>query len=1359
MTEQNEEIPAKEEGAPQMVPEAEREQVAQEETPGPLLSVIGIGASAGGLSALRAFFNAIPGDTGMAFVVIVHLSPEHESVLAELLQGSTAMPVAQVTGHTALQPDHVYVIPPGKRLVVTEGHLDLADFEKRRGARLQIDTFFRSLAEHHGDGAAIILSGLGSDGAAGIQSVKEQGGLILVQDPAEAEYDGMPKSAIATGLVDIVAPVASLAEQLVLAKRTRTALEIPADPNELSSAADETFRQILAHLRVRTGHDFGGYKRTTLLRRVARRMQLTQQETLSAYLHRLRMDGEEVEALYRDLLIHVTEFFRDPDAWEALASQVIPVIFRDKKHTDPVRVWTVGCATGEEAYGIAMLLHEYAARTSDRPPNIQVFASDLGRLALDFARQGVYPEAIAANVSTERLDRFFVKDNSHYRVTDDLREMVLFTPHNLLQDPPFSKLDLILCRNLLIYLKREVQQRVYETFHYALHPGGYLFLGSAETVDDTDELFSIVDKQYRIYQRNQHRQDLIVLPALPLVPRSLQAPGEAESEAAAPHPPAGASETTQHVRLLEEAGPPSLLVDESYNVLHLSETAGHFMKPAGGSFSRDATRLVRPELQSDLRAALAQAMMTQRAVRTQPVQVRFNGESEPVSLLVHPSPEGRRALIMFLMEAQSSVPALSDVAEPEEGEPGNERLSALESELSYTRQQLQTSREEYETTVEELRAANEELQSTNEEYRSTLEELETSKEELQSINEELSTVNNELKSRMEETAHTNSDLQNLFAATEIATLFLDRKLQIKRYTPAAAVLFNLMPPDQGRPIGHLRSNLAYPELEADARKVLANLVPIVRDIRGEDERWYQVNVRPYRTLDDKIDGVVITFVDVTGNKENELALAEAKEYAESIVETIPDALLVLETDLRVRTANDSFYAMFDVTPEETEGALVYELGNGQWDIPELRTLLEDILPENNVFTGYEVSHEFNDIGTRTMLLNGRRLDHVQLILLAITDITTRAAAEAAVRRSEERLQRVLDIDAVGVLFFDAHTGTLIDANNAFLKMTGYSRADVEQHRLSWQTMTPEEWMEVSRQQLEELARTDRIGPYEKEYLHKDGSRSWMLFVGALLDEDTIVEYCIDVRERKEAEESLRRSEERLQVLTETLEERVQTRTAQVRNLVSQLTMSEQAERRRISSLLHDDLQQMLYSVVYKLQNLRGAVEGHEVDDAVAQIYGLSSTLDSAIEITRNLSVNLSPPVLHNEGLAEALGWLASQMQREHGMTVSVKVAEPPPRLNEDLRVMLFQIVRELLLNVLKHSGIKRATIDLARRGEGLQITVHDDGKGFDTTILDQQDAEAHGLINVRQRMELLGGEMEVESEPGRGTTVMLICPA
>jgi two-component system, chemotaxis family, CheB/CheR fusion protein len=1125
---------------PTELTQSEQEPATEERSPeqsAPRLSVIGIGASAGGLAALRSFFAAMPLDPGITFVVVTHLSPEHESLLPELLQTHTQMPVAQVTERVEMQPNHVYVIPPGKHLVVEAEHLELTDLVMPRGKPLQIDTFFRSLAEHHGDGGAVILSGSGSDGAVGIQSIKDKNGLILVQDPAEAEFNSMPQSAINTGLVDIVAPVAELATQLVAAKRTRANLELPSDPRELSKTAERTLTQILVQLRLRTGHDFSGYKRAMLLRRIGRRMQLAQLHTLSAYLYRLRQDGEECDALYRDLLIHVTEFFRDPESWEALIQEIVPALFSGKGQGETVRVWVVGCATGEEAYTAGMLLMEHADRLDD-PPQIQIFASDLGHVALEFARQGIYPQAIAANISEERLERFFKHENSHYRVRSKLRDIVLFTHHNLLQDPPFSRLDLILCRNVLIYLQREIQERVFESLHYGLRPHGYLFLGSAESVDDVSNLFLPIDKGHHIYRRISQNHGRIILPSLPLQSSLLHEAGGHETgghekDAARQLPPL-LQEDAEHRLLLEEIAPPSLLVDEAYNVLHLSETVGHYLKPTGGAFSSDATRLVRPELQAELSTALARAFVSGLAVRTRPVMVQFNGTSRPVSLLVHPASRHGRALILFLEESELTIAASESHNGASKGEP-----TQAESELHLARKRLQSMREEYETTVEELRAANEELQSTNEEYRSTMEELETSKEELQSINEELHTVNQELKSKVEETMLAHSDLQNLFVATEIATLFLDRELRIKRYTPTAAELFNLMPADQGRPIGHLRANLTYPDLEADARRVLAKLTPIEREVPGEADGWFLVGLRPYRTVEDHIDGVVITFVDITTNKQHEQALRAAKEYAESITETIPNMLLVLESNLCVRSANRTFYETFQLTPEETEGRLIYDVGNGPWDIPALHTLLEEILPHQEIYVGYEIDHAFPEMGRRTLLLNGRRQDDPELILLTITDITERKAGEETLRQSEERYRILVEsVEEYAIFMMDVE-GRINMWNSGAEAIIGYREEEVI-GRLGAIIFTEEQKEQGIPQAEMETAVREGQAIDERWHVRKDGSCFWASGVmTALYKPDGglrgFVKVLRDNTKRKQAEEALVQAQESLEVAIEAAE--------------------------------------------------------------------------------------------------------------------------------------------------------------------------------------------------------------------------------
>ena len=836
--------------------------------PDPAVTVVGVGASAGGVNALQAFFEALPPDPGAAFVVIVHLDPQARSELPEILAARAKMPVTQVTETTKLSANCIYVIPPDRQLRISDEEISAEPFREPRGQRAPIDLFFRSLADQHRDGFAVILTGAGSDGAVGVKAVKEGGGIILVQDPDEAEYPSMPRSAIATGVADFILPVKTLANQLygLIKAREQTASEIGEDQ-------EEVLRRILAHLRVRTGHDFQHYKRSTVLRRVARRMQVTREETLEDYWSHLRENAEEAQALLADLLISVTTFFRDPKAFDVLAKRVIPTLFADRAPNEPIRGWIVGSATGEEAYSIGMLLFEEAARHDVRP-EIQLFASDIDARSLAVARDGRYPAAIEADVSEDRLRRFFSREDDYYRVKRELRDIVLFANHSVLKDPPFSKLDLISCRNLLIYLDRDLQQQVISTLHYGLNPDGYLFLGTSEAGEHPEGIFRVVDRDARIYQSTGRGHDRV-----PPLPRLMGAhPPELASILAPPN--LGAVRTVQnaHRQALEAAAPPSILVDDAHRVLHLSETAGRYLQPSGGPLTADIVDLVRQELRFELRAALNRTLEQHTPSLTPTLYVQFNGSPVRVYIQVKPvgglegEKERRRALILFI-EGEAAEPPGTDASV--QGASG--AVQRLMQELELARSRLRTTREESETANEELRAANEELQSINEEYRSTAEELETSKEELQSINEELQTVNAELKLKLDTVSRANSDLQNLVAAMDFGTLFLDSGLRIKRFTPRLVELFSLTPGDIGRPITDFAHQLEYDDLAGDALKVLKDLITIEKEVRSRAGQWYLARFRPYRTTDDKIDGVVATFVDISDRLRMEEALRVSEE--------------------------------------------------------------------------------------------------------------------------------------------------------------------------------------------------------------------------------------------------------------------------------------------------------------------------------------------------------------------------------------------------------------------------------------------------------------------------------------------------
>lgn len=877
-----------------------------------LFPTVGIGTSAGGVHALQEFFDSLPNDTDAAFVVVVHLDPSHHSELPAILAARTSMPVTQVTGWVALEPRHVYVIPPNRQLLISDRHLSVAEFDEPRWQRAPIDLFFRSLAAQRSDDFAIVLSGAGSDGALGIKAVKGAGGIILVQHPDEAEYNSMPRSAIETGLADFVLPVRQIAARLPELIQIRN--RVPSEA--LAETDDNTLQRILSHLRVRTGHDFSKYKKSTVRRRIARRMQVQRTATLPAYLAVMRENPDEVQALFADLLISVTTFFRDSAAFNKLIEIVIPSIFDEKGAADAIRVWVPGCATGEEAYSIAMLLTEEAERRELRP-EIQVFASDIDGAALAIAREGRYPLAVEADLTEERLRRFFTRESDHYRIRRELRDLVLFAKHSLLKDPPFSRLDLVSCRNLLIYLDRELQQQVCVTFHFALRPGGYLFLGSSESADSPVGLFRVIDREARFYQRapastNGSRvvQSLasIGVPE-PLLARPTHTTFRAPSEAAI------------HREALERAAPPSVVVDESYRVVHLSETAGRYLQPSSGTLANDIAELAREELRFDLRAALHRVFARGEPNLSAPIAVRFNGLQRRVYLQVKPigsDPHASRLALVLFFEGEA-LGETSEGATELEGRPAEEQFRELQRELQFTQSQLRTSREEYEGANEELRAANEELQSINEEYRSTAEELETSKEELQSINEELQTVNSELKTKLESVSRAHSDIQNLMIATDVGILFLDTQLRIKRFTPRIADLFNIAAGDEGRSITDFTHSLDYDGLAEDARAVLHHLASSEREVRSRNGSWYLMRVRPYRTVENKIDGVVVTLVDISERRRSEDALRDSEARTRAVIDGVADAIVTIDESGVIQSLNKATTKMFGYAPEELAG--------------------------------------------------------------------------------------------------------------------------------------------------------------------------------------------------------------------------------------------------------------------------------------------------------------------------------------------------------------------------------------------------------------------------------------------------------
>lgn len=964
--------------------------------------IIGIGASAGGLEAFETFFKNVPAGSGMAFVLVSHLDPSHASMLAEILQRITPLPVIEAKDQMPVEPDHVYLIPPNRDLTIFHGILQLSVPSPARVMRMPIDTFLRSLAEDAGEKAmAVILSGSGTDGTLGLRSVLGAGGASFVQDPANAKYDGMPTSAIQNGLATYVLPVEKMFAEIAAYARSYVTRKIPIPLP--SPDGKQPCAKILMTLRSKTGHDFSLYKQNTIRRRIERRMGVNNIERVDAYTRYLAENPSEVHLLFKELLINVTSFFRDKEAFEFLRADVIPSLIENKPEDYIFRVWVAGCATGEEAYSLAMIFRE-CTDAARHPYRVQIYSTDIDDDAIAVARAGFYPANIAIDVSPDRLRRFFVKEENGYRIRKEIREMVVFAVQDVIRDPPFTRLDLLSCRNLLIYFELELQNRLIPVFHYALNPGGFLFLSPSESIGRFTDLFAPVSRKWKVYATRQP-----VLAARAPATYTLQPDagrgGRSIPEILIKPRETNFVELTRGI-LLQSYAPPSVITDEEGNTLYVHGDTGKYLRPAPGTASLNIIEMAREGLQLELRKAIHKAVKQKTQVVIPGLPVRTNGGMHPVDVTVRPLTDPGTAKDLMLVSFQDAEQKGRDkppkCAEPDK-KGQSRRVEELENELAYANENLQATVIEMQAANEELKSTNEELQSTNEELQSTNEELETSKEELQSVNEEIVTVNAELQAKIEQLTDVQNDMKNLLDSTSIGTIFLDENLVVKRFTRDAARIFRLVATDTGRPLADIKSTIANEDIIADAQDVLDSMISRQKEVQTTDQLWYLARFTPYRTLDNVIDGVVITFTDITSLKTLETELRGSRELAENVFNTIREPIVVLDPDYRVVSASRSFYSTFRVAPGETIGHTLFDLGGGQWDIPRLRELLETVLPENTSFADMEVDHEFPGIGRRKILLNGRRITsdggEPRFILLAMEDITSRKQTGGKVKKA------------------------------------------------------------------------------------------------------------------------------------------------------------------------------------------------------------------------------------------------------------------------------------------------------------------------------------------------------------------------
>jgi two-component system CheB/CheR fusion protein len=1010
---------------------------------GHLFPIVGIGGSAGGLDAFTKLLQALPNDTDMAFVIVQHLDPHHTSHLPEILTKSTSMPVRNVEDGLSIRPNEVYVIPPNTTMVLEDGVLRLVP--RTSGLHLPVDAFFRSLARVQGGRAiGVILSGTASDGSQGVKAIKEECGITFAQDEASAQHIGMPRSAIATGAVDYVLPPADIAGELARLSGHPYVRPQPQQPQtEILPEGNGELARVFQILRARTKVDFSHYKVNTIRRRIGRRMIIKRSADLREYTQVLEKDPVEARELYRDLLISVTSFFRDTTVFDALAP-LLKDALASRKSTEAFRVWVPGCASGEELFSLAICLKELTEQLGLRTP-LQLFGTDISDIALDRARAATYPESIGEDVSPERLRQFFNRVDRGFQVSKSIRESCIFARQDVINDPPFGHMDLISCRNLLIYLDSSIQRKILPVFHYSLNDRGLLLLGSAESIGEASDLFSVVDKQARIYTRK---------PASLRLTMTLRPHLSADADPDAPR----AHSTIQGLDLQKKAdlvlqnkySPPAVVIDGDFQILHFRGQTGSYLEPTPGLATLNLLRMAREVLVSPLRRIVESASSQNTSIRETGILVEHRGEKKEIAIEATPvtgAQANERYFVVAFQEAagqpeRTEATTRSRVATTPavQTEALETSTRDLERQILELREQLRNANEDHEAHVEELRASNEEVRSANEELQSTNEELSTTKEELQSSNEELTTLNEELQTRNSELNTANSDFINLLAAVDIPFLMLDNELRLRRFSDASTALLKIETFDVGHSIAGVSSSVDLRDLVPLAQKVIDTLHSEEKEVRDETGHWYSVCVRPYRTVDNRIDGVVVIFFDIDVLKRTLRAAEEARDYAEGLIETVREPLIVLDADLRVERATAAFYETFRVSRAETEGRLIYDLGNGQWNLPRLRELLGEALFHNQSFEDMEIEHAFPHIGRRRMLLNGKRISpdgaRRRSVLLAIEDVTERH------EQAEVRYQRMFETAKDGMVICDAETEKIIDVNPYLLKLLQYRREQV-----------------------------------------------------------------------------------------------------------------------------------------------------------------------------------------------------------------------------------------------------------------------------------------------------------------------------
>ena len=1031
--------------APRPPPQREPDRAAH---PADGFPIVAIGASAGGLEAATELLHGVSADLGAALVLVQHLDPAHGSILPEILTRTTPIPVRTIEDGMPVRPNAVFVIPPNHGLELTDGKFKLTSRQPAIGRPMPIDQFFRSLAETYATRAVgIVLSGTDSDGALGLQAIKAEGGIAIAQTPDSAKFPDMPRAAISEGPVDFVLAPREIARELAAVSRRirlRSAAAEAEQPQQREERDGEHLSRIFAILRGETKVDFSLYRGTTIRRRIERRLLLTHVASLEDYVAMLHRNPKEVRALYDDLLITVTAFFREPANYEALATRIFPQILKHKNAETPVRIWVPGCATGEEVYSLAIVLFE-ALQGIAAPPPIQIFGTDVSDNAIEKARAATYLENAMVNVSPERMRAFFRKVDRGYQVSKRLRDVCVFARQNVASDPPFSNIDLLSCRNLLIYLEPTLQRRVLPLFHYALNPHGYLVLGSAETLGLSSDLFNPIDKSHRIFVKKAAAPHAVDFSAHAAMGGSVSAPerhhvGPPETPMRSP---VDIGREADRV-VLSRYAPAGVVVNENLEIVQFRGRTGRYLEPSPGFASFQLERMARDGLGLELRRMVDKARRTgERVRRTKMALGRGKGESASVDVEVIPmATHGRPGFFLVLFEERTARKEKTRRIRKEvrKASPAEERINRLEGELAATKEYLQSIIEEQEASSEELKSTNEEILSSNEELQSTNEELETAKEELQSTNEELRTVNDELQNKNLELSDLSNHLVNLFASINIPTVMIGAQGDIRRFTPLAEKLLNLRPSDVGRRIGEVRPNLVGSDLAAIAREVVETVSVREREVQDTDGRWYLLRGRPYRTVDNRIDGAVLLFLDIDPLKRSLEQVSRARFYAEALVESVRESLIVLDPNLSVITANQAFYTTFQTTPLQTDGKSLFELDGWTWAEP-LRAPLQAVVEGDERVVNLEVEAELRRLGRRTLVVNSRQIDVPgetrRSVLLGIEDVTERKLAEERTKSSERRYRQIFESAREGIWILNGESGQILEVNPFLVELLGY----------------------------------------------------------------------------------------------------------------------------------------------------------------------------------------------------------------------------------------------------------------------------------------------------------------------------------